>query len=260
MSLHRFNDLLSLAQFRWLLWLSLMLASLSALQASACLTPAALNMVLKQELATLRQRIPPAFGDAVDDGLIQSELALQDANTCALTLTMVLPQADIDEAQGLLAAQPAKQIMLTAQGYRLPEQPRLQVTYRYDVVSQQPLASEVLQTGALGQLRANVELMYAMLTQARVNPTTANTSSEAKSQQAWTPEQIAQAQRVCSTMHPELSGSACACWVNGMTEKVSYRQLTYYQYLNSNPYAFASGNGVSLKSSDKALAQQCKQP
>lgn len=232
-----------------------LIASCYVFSANACLTTSAVDAVLKQEIATLKQRIPPAFADTLEDGLIQASLTLQDTDTCTLNLTMQLPQADIDEAQTLLAAQPAKQIMLAAQGYRLPEQTRLQVSYRYDVANKQPFANEILQTGALGQLRANVELMYAMLTQARANP--ANTSSGLP---LWQAAQRQQAQGICSTMNPQLSAAACACWVNGMAEKVTYRQLTYYQYLNSNPYAFASGQGASLKTVDKALQQQCKQP
>jgi hypothetical protein len=161
-----------------------------------------------------------------------------------------LPAADIAEAQALLQAEPAKQIMLAAQGYQIPEHGHIEADFAVDPATLQPARKDILQTAPLGKLRASVELMYAMLTQARTNPQANHI--------AWTPAELQSAQASCQQQFQASSRKdACDCYSRGLAEKYSSRQVKYNRYLLTNPYAFATGNGGDFKQLDKALQSSC---
>lgn len=216
----------------------------------ACLDQASLQVLADKEMQYLLQRIPPAFGDAVSDRLIQGHMTLKAADTCQVHWQLTLPAADIAEAQALLQADPAKQIMLVAQGYQIPEQANVEAAFAVDTAILQPVHQEVLQTAPLGKLRASVELMYAMLTQAR--------TTGSGTPLPWTQAELQSAQSSCQQQfHADKSELACGCYSQGIAEKYSARQVKYNRYLMTNPYAFATGNGGEFKQLDKALQARC---
>lgn len=216
----------------------------------ACLDQQSLQRLADKEMQYLVQRIPPAFGDAVSDQLILQRMDVKDAGSCQVRWQLTLPAADIAEAQALLQADPAKQIMLTAQGYQIPEHTNLEAEFAVDPATLQPLHQEVLQTASLGKLRASVELMYAMLTQAR-------TSGSAKLL-PWTQAELQSAQSSCQQQFQvDKSEAACSCYSRGLAEKYSARQVKYNRYLLTNPYAFATGHGADFKQLDKSLQASC---
>jgi hypothetical protein len=216
----------------------------------ACLDQQALQTLANQQMQYLVQRIPPAFGDAVSDQLIQQHIDLKDAGTCSVRWQLNLPAADIAEAQALLQADPAKQIMLAAQGYQIPEQPNVEAEFVVDPANLQPVHREILQTAPLGKLRASVELMYAMLTQAR--------TSGSGQPSSWTQAELQGVQSSCQQQfHADKSEAACSCYSRGLAEKYSARQVKYNRYLLTNPYAFATGNGAEFKQLDKSLQASC---
>lgn len=233
--------------YKWLVWA----ICLTATQAVACVDTHTLQTLNTQEIQSLLQRIPPAFADAVDDGMVTSQLTLEDPENCMLRWQLTLPQADIDAARQLLAAQPAKQIMLAAQGYQLPQTVQQQARFQFDTSTGKPTAADVLQTGALGKLRASVELMYAMLTQARANqPITPPVAP-------WTTNQQTLANQQCQANTHE-TVDRCTCKLAAIAHTVPYRQWRYYQYLNSNPYAFASGQRDTIRTQEQAAKQRCQ--
>jgi len=216
----------------------------------ACLDQQSLQALAEKEMQYLLQRIPPAFGDAVSDQLIHSQMRLKAGDDCQVHWQLILPAKDIAEAQALLKAEPAKQIMLAAQGYQIPEQQDLEADFFVDATNLQPLPKEVLQTAPLGKLRASVELMYAMLTQARTNVQEAHS--------AWTQAELQAAQASCKQQfHASSTEAACACYSRGLEEKYTARQVKYNRYLLTNPYAFATGNGGDFKRLDKTLQASC---
>jgi hypothetical protein len=218
---------------------------------SACLDQSSLNALADKEMQYLLQRIPPAFADAVSDHLIQGQMTLQAADACQVHWQLTLPAADIAEAQALLQAEPAKQIMLAAQGYQIPEQVSVEADFAVDPATLQPKHQEVLQTAPLGKLRASVELMYAMLTQAR-------TSGGQGAQTPWTQAELQSTEASCQQQfRAEDREKACACYSHGLAEKYSARQVKYNRYLMTNPYAFATGNGGDFKQLDKSLRATC---
>lgn len=215
----------------------------------ACLDAQALNGLADKEMQYMLQRIPPAFADAVSDQLIHGQMTAVSADACEAHWQLRLPAADIAEAQALLQADPAKQIMLAAQGYQIPEQAVLEADFAVDAGSLQVKHQDTLQTSALGKLRASVELMYAMLTQAR-----ANGQSHA---QPWTGADKQALAADCQQSPSVKSPAACDCYVDGLAEKYSARQVRYNRYLSTNPYAFATGNGAEFKQLDKKLQAEC---
>lgn len=224
---------------------------LACAPASACLDQSSLNALADKEMQYLLQRIPPAFADAVSDQLIHGQMTLKAADACQVHWQLTLPAADIAEAQALLQAEPAKQIMLAAQGYQIPEQGSVEADFAVDPATLQPRHQEILQTAPLGKLRASVELMYALLTQAR-------TSGGQAAQTPWTQAELQSAQVSCQQQfRADDSEKACACYSHGLAEKYSARQVKYNRYLMTNPYAFATGNGGDFKQLDKSLQATC---
>lgn len=216
----------------------------------ACLDPQSLQTLADKQMQYLLQRIPPAFADAVSDQLIDSQAKLNTGEGCVVRWQLTLPAADIAEARALLQADPAKQIMLAAQGYQLPEQPNVEAAFAVDPATLQPVQREILQTAALGKLRASVELMYAMLTQAR--------TSGQGSPVPWTEAELQSFQAGCQQQfRADDRQAACECYRHGLAEKYSARQVKYNRYLLTNPYAFATGNGADFKQLDKALQTSC---
>lgn len=217
----------------------------------ACLDHSSLQALQDKELQYLLQRIPPAFADAVSDKLIQSHMTLQDANDCQVHWQLKLPEADVAEANAILQAEPAKQIMLAAQGYQIPEQSMIAADFKVDQATLKPLHQAELQTAPLGKMRATVELMYAMLTQAR-------TSRGQQPPQPWTQAELQAVQASCKQAYQAAdSETACVCYSQGLAEKYSARQVKYNQYLLTNPYAFATGHGGEFKQLEKALQTSC---
>jgi len=215
----------------------------------ACLDAQALNGLADKEMQYMLQRIPPAFADAVNDQLIQGQMTAGSADACQAHWQLRLPVADIAEAQALLQADPAKQIMLAAQGYQMPEQAVLEADFAVGTGSLRVKHQDTLQTAALGKLRASVELMYAMLTQAR-----ANGQSRA---QPWTGADKQALAADCQQSPSVKQPAACECYIDGLAEKYSARQVRYNRYLSTNPYAFATGNGAEFKQLDNKLQADC---
>lgn len=217
--------------------------------AAACVDAQTLQQLNQQELLFLSGRIPPAFADAVEDGLIQSSMQLQDAQACRVVWQILLPQADIDAARQVLDAQPARQIMLNAQGYQLPDSPHQQAVFTLDAAHSTALKSETLQTAPLGKLRASVELMYSMLTQQRADAPLSAVFVP------WQPTQMQAALNQCASAGQ--TESACRCQIEHLSAQLAYRQWRYYQYLLSNPYAFASGQGQTIQSLERESRRMC---
>lgn len=214
---------------------------LSQITDAACLNPSQLETLQKNELSYMLNRIPPAFAHAVTDQQVALKVTEQQADPCTAALVVSVPEAHLKEAQAVLEADPAKTIMLTAQGYAIPSKTSLEASFKVVPSNLEIPSAETLQTAALGQLRASVELMYSLITQAR-----ANLPDNAQNATPWsTAYQQTNTQR-CSEKYTLSSGQdmagACACQANALAKHVSERQMEYIDYVRSNPYALATGS------------------
>lgn len=213
---------------------------LIALEAgAACFNDGALNKILSTETAYMLGRIPPAFADAVNDKLISFKMS-DAAEGCGAELQITLPENDVKQAQQLLDRDPAKKIILFSQGYTLPESSLVSAKFNVDAATLQPKHEDILQTGELGKLRASVEMMYAMLTQER-----ANIEANAVNKTAWSSQFKQQFMEKCSKEFSQSSAQACECQADKISGIATERQISYVDYINSNPYSHGTGAGKS---------------
>lgn len=216
--------------------------------AAECLDSSALQKLNEQEIAYMLNRIPPAFSDAVADKKIEFIMQAAEAGTCKVNFKVTLPEEDVKEANALLEADPAKKIILFSQGYALPETTTLNAVFLVDPASFKINHADILQSGELGKLRASVEMVYAMLTQKR-----ADVDETVLNNQPWSKEFRQQTFEKCSNQFASIQqvSAGCECQISKTAAVVSERQMRYVEYVNSNPYAQATGasrNFAELKS------------
>lgn len=233
-----------------------LLVSIAPNAYAACLNEAQLATLQQNETQFLLGRIPPAFAHALQDQ--QVKLAMAEATDspdgCAAKLTITVPADDLAAANRLLEADIAKKIMLSAQGYALPESTQLEAMFKVDPVTLAVPAKEGLQVAALGKVRASVEMMYAMLTQAQ-----ANIDMNTPNTLAWSAEFLAQELKACEATFASTANvqSACACRAEGIAKQVSERQMAYITYVKSNPYALATGSNNTYDVLEKNISLGC---
>jgi len=226
-----------------------LLLSISTFAAqAACLDNNALQKLSNNEIEYMLGRIPPAFSDTVADKKIKFKMQVAEASTCKVNFEVTLPESDVKEANLVLAADPAKKIILFSQGYVLPETTTLNAAFTVDPVSLQASHADILQSGELGKLRASIEMMYAMLTQQR-----AKIDEKMQNNQPWSAEFRQQQLAKCTKQFESTQQAAagCECQINKTSEIASERQISYVEYVDSNPYAQATGaskNFAAVKS------------
>lgn len=226
-----------------------LLLSVSTASAEAeCLDSNTLQKLNNNEIAYMLGRIPPAFSDAVADKKIEFKMHVAETGTCKVNFEVTLPESDVQEANLLLAADPAKKIILFSQGYVLPEATKLSAVFTVEPVSLLVSHADTLQSGELGKLRASIEMLYAMLTQKR-----ANVDEKAQNNQPWGAEFRQQQFAKCSKQFESIqqASTGCECQISKTSEIASERQIRYVEYVDSNPYAQATGasrNFAELKS------------
>jgi hypothetical protein len=212
----------------------------SCLSFAGCLNNDQLDLLKQAETTYLINKIPPVFKHSLQANLIQIDVQAIDDAECQAKLIVNLPQAEIDEAHQVLDAQPAKKIMLSAQGYALPASTKEEAVFYVDSATLMVANADVLQTAPLGKLRASIELMYAFLTQKRAEVSPSQLNSE-----PW-PNEITQQTVVnCSA---KLKEAVCTCVASEYAKTIPAHQMEYIQSIRENPYALATGaiNGFEL--------------
>jgi hypothetical protein len=221
---------------------------------AACLDSNMLQKLKNNEIEYMLGRIPPAFSDAVADKKIEFNMQLAEASNCNVNLEVTLPESDVKEANLLLEADPAKKIILFSQGYVLPDTTSLNATFTVDPASLQASQADILQSGELGKLRASVEMVYAMLTQQRaiIDEKTQNT-------QPWSTEFQQQQLAKCSKQFAASPQAAtgCECQISKLAAIASERQMRYVEYVDSNPYAQATGASKNFAVAKSQIQLTC---
>lgn len=221
---------------------------------AACLNNAALQQVAQNELNYMLGRIPPAFADAVAENSVTLKAVSAEADSCAAKIEMTVPEQDIQTANDLLAKDPAKKIILFSQGYTLPETTQLSAVFKLDEKSLEVAHPDTLHSAELGKLRASVEMMYAMITQAR-----ADIDPNARNTQAWSKDFAQQHIADCrKSFSASSSGDAgCECQVAKLAEVISEKQMRYVDYVYSNPYALGTGTGKNFAELKRNVDASC---
>lgn len=200
---------------------------------SACLSNDQLGQLTKNEVSYLTQKIPPVFKHTLQANQIKVAVEAVNGDSCKANLVVKLPQADVDEAQAFLDAQPAKKIMLSAQGYALPQGTDHQAMFSVDADKLNIADADILQTAPLGKLRASLELMYSFLTQKRAEVTQSQNNNV-----PWSNEVRQLELASCGVNR---TAAVCTCIVDQYALKIPVNQMEYIQYIRTNPYALATG-------------------
>jgi len=219
-----------------------------------CLDAANLSKLKADQLVYFKTKFPPAFKHAHEDGKATMEYKTTNAeaaDACRVDLFVTFSQQDLDLANAVLDKEPAKKIMLSAQGYALPETNTLQARFNVDNPYQQLLSQAYLQTKPLGQLTTQLELMYAFVTQARVEAIKANAQPT-----AWDSQQIKVAESKCQAL-ASTTPMDCTCRIEQLSQQVGFRDFEYIDSIQTNPYAFATGAGSSVKNIMTPINQVC---
>lgn len=214
-----------------------------------CLNESSLQKIGQNEMSYMLGRIPPAFADAVADKKITLATTTADQNACQAKLEITLPQEDVTEVNALLERDPAKKIILFSQGYALPDSTKLYATFNVAPNTYEVAHQDTLHTAELGKLRASVEMMYAMLTQAR-----ANVSEDSRNDTPWSQ---AYSEQYLSNCKKQANAVNCDCQMQQIAKIVTERQMRYVDYINSNPYAHGTGAGKSVSALKRTIDSRC---
>ena len=233
---------------------TLLLSLSAAFAQSECLDSNTLQTLNHNEMTYMLARIPPAFSDAVADKKITSRMYVAASETCKVNFEVTLPESDVQEANLLLAADPAKKIILFSQGYVLPETTALNAVFTVDPATLKVSHADTLQSGELGKLRASIEMMYAMLTQKR-----ADIDEKSQNNQPWSSEFRQQQLAKCSKQSEstQQASTACECLISKTSEIANERQIRYVEYVDSNPYAHATGANKNFTEIKNRIQLSC---
>jgi hypothetical protein len=235
---------------------------LSSLLFSLCLTPAwacdqaALHADLMSRESRLLLDNAPTFRHGWEDGSIQlafKDLQVQD-EACHATMQLTLPQTDLDEVNAYLDQNPAKRILLGAQGYAIPENRVLQVDYRYQAKGDAVVPNNA-DNKPLSDLHHSIEFMYQLLAQTRADVTAASRNT-----QPWSAERKAeQAKRCAETLKANGASTetACGCRIEKLEQLISMRQLDLVDFLLQQPYSTATGALIGYTEQSKAINHSC---
>jgi hypothetical protein len=217
---------------------------------ASCLSSSQLSQLGQTESDYLIQQIPPALKHAVHANEVTIAVESVDGESCQAKLVVTVPQADVDEANAVLDTQPAKKIMLSAQGYGLPQGTQHEAVFTVDTSTLEIANADILQTAPLGKLRASLELMYALITQKR-----AELSESQKNTKPWPKETKQLVVSSCSA-HQKLA--VCTCIAEQYALTISSHQMEYIQYIRENPYALATGANQGFEAVKQKAESACK--
>jgi hypothetical protein len=218
---------------------------------AGCLSEKQLIELTNNETKYLSEKIPPAFQHALAEKSVSLSIESTESEGCQAKLLLTLPQADIDEANVVLDAQPAKKIMLSAQGYALPQATKNAAIFSVDANSLTVAKSDISQTAPLGKLRASIELMYALITQKRSEVSDTQTNN--------TPWPVALTDKVVASCRNKRATAYCQCMAKQYELHIPAQQMAYIQSNEENPYALATGANQGYEELKQKVKNVCKE-
>lgn len=232
----------------------MVLLSLLSVHAFACDGEDIRKQLNQAELAVLMKNAP-TFQHAWQDGTFKlswSELK-PHAQACQAQLQVTLPEADLAEANQYLQANPAKRILMAAQGYAVAEQAVQQLDFFYQV-EQGKVKTLNQDHFALRQLHSNIEYTYQLLAQLRIA-----VSANSQNTQAW-PDSLQQSELTSCQTAAKLTAAGCACRLQALQQHVSPRQKELLDYIRQQPYSVAAGVMDGFVQLSKQIDQGCSTP
>ncbi len=198
---------------------------------------------------------PTAFAHGWQDADITLKFAeLSGTENCTANLQLNLPQRDLDEVNAHLDQNPAKRILLGAQGYRVPESTAINLPYQFALDNGQ-VVSRNEGNKALSDLHNSLQFMYQLLTQLR-----AEVKADSQNLSPWPDKTKTQWLTQCQQAFANNAADAntgCACKVENLAKIYTGRQMELIEDLQSHPYSATSAALIRFKELDKSMNQSC---
>lgn len=201
----------------------------------------------------------PTFRHGWEDKTIQLTIlnAKKVADACQATLQITLPQQDINEVNAELDAQPAKRILLGAQGYAVPDNTVSAVEYFYRVENHNVIAQNN-DNQALKALLSSIEYMYQSLAQSRIvlAENAANTLAWQDADKKFANDACKSTFNLSATNTSSLD-AACACRSEKLSGILSARQMELVIFVQNQPYSAATGALKTFINASKPINETC---
>lgn len=221
--------------------------------AYACDGPQIASQLYSLESSVLFKN-PTAFAHGWQDGDITLKFTdLSGAENCTATMQLNLPQRDLDEVYAHLDQNPAKRILLGAQGYQVPESIMVKLTYHFAVENGQ-VASRNEDNKALSDLHSSLQFMYQLLTQLR-----AEVTADSQNTSPWPDNTRMQWLSQCQQAFENnaVASTGCDCKVENLAKTYTARQMELIEDLQSHPYSATSAALIRFKQLDKSINKSC---
>lgn len=179
-------------------------------------------------------------------------------NFCQAAMLLSLPQQDLDEVNAYFDKNPAKLILLNAQGYLIPQQITT-LSYQYHIENNIAIPNND-DNQDLKTLHYGIEYMYQLLAQIKVE-----IKQDASNTLAWSDEDKKSELDKCATkikfnhvLASNLIESSCNCRVAQLSRIISPQQLELINYIAGQPYSAATGVLTSYQELTQKITDNCK--
>lgn len=174
-------------------------------------------------------------------------------NQCMASFEIQLPQKDIDEATQHLDQNPAKRILLAAQGYAVPDKISIETPFYYQMTNGRAVPSELKNT-ELKSLHNNLEYTYQLLAQLR-----ANVDEKSVNETPWRTEEINAAIQTCRNKQSSKSEAVnfCPCRIEQLSKNISAKQMELINYIETQPFSVATGSLNGFQKLSEKVNHEC---
>jgi hypothetical protein len=197
----------------------------------------------------------PTFKQAWMEGTISIKFTSPKTsdNQCVASLEIKLPQVDIDEAMQHLDQNPAKRILIAAQGYAVPDKTAIEIPYYYQMTKNEVVPVDLKNT-ELKSLHNNLQYTYQLLAQLR-----ANVDEKSINQTPWSTEEIDAAIQSCRDQASSKSqgNNFCPCRIEQIAKNISAKQMELITYIQTQPFSVATGSLDGFQKLSEKINHEC---
>ena len=197
----------------------------------------------------------PTFKQAWTAGAIGIKFTSPQASDdqCVALFEIKLPQVDIDEATQHLDQNPAKRILIAAQGYAVPEKSVIEIPYYYQMTDNKVVPIDLKNT-ELKSLHNNLEYTYQLLAQLR-----ANVDEKSINQTPWNSQEIDAAIQNCRNQASSKSQDSnfCPCRVEQLAKNINAKQMELINYIQTQPFSVATGSLNGFQKLSEKINHEC---
>lgn len=221
--------------------------------ANDCASNSTLDQVSTLETQRLMQH-PAALRIGLEGMAIHLSISADNTDECQATLNLTFPQEDLDAVNAHLDQNPAKRILLGAQGYSVPAENQFVVPYIFALENNQITARNT-ENRPYQDMHNSLEFMYQLLTQLRAEPVVGATPA------AWDSQTASRISSACSlelqASHGDIE-QACACRSAALNKTYSTQQMALIEDLQAHPYSKTTDAVQRFNSLTKEIHQTCK--